>query len=74
MFMHTTVKNTSQQYARGALIVLSMLASEIPTMVQEHMNALIVHGLGDRGRADPLLAKHACLTLQVWGCEDADLD
>ena len=65
---HTyAVPNTTEQYARGALIILSMLAGTIPNMVQDNMGALLANGLGQRGRDDPLLAKYACLTLRVYG-------
>lgn len=56
--------NTTEQYARG-LIILSMPGGTIPNMVQDNMGALLAHGLGQRGRDDPLLAKYACPTLRV---------
>jgi hypothetical protein len=59
------VPNTSAQHARGALIVLSMLAGEMVDQVQERLNEIMVHCLGSRGREDPLLAKYGCIMLQV---------
>lgn len=45
--------------------MLSKFACMIEGMVPENMGALLAHGLGVRGREDPMLAKYACIALRV---------
>eukprot|EP00123_Amoebidium_parasiticum_P018062 comp24088_c0_seq1/m.43412 comp24088_c0_seq1/g.43412 ORF comp24088_c0_seq1/g.43412 comp24088_c0_seq1/m.43412 type:complete len:1332 (-) comp24088_c0_seq1:182-4177(-) len=58
------VPNTSVQYSRGALIVLSMLASASPQEMEQHLPSLLSSALGARGHSDPLVARYACTILQ----------
>lgn len=49
--------------ARGALIIITMMANVDPVIVKTKLQ-VIVSSLGTRSRADPLIAKYACIALQ----------
>lgn len=49
---------------RGAIIVLSMLASTDPTIIRQHLSEIVQIGLGARAYVDPTLAKWSCIALQ----------
>lgn len=50
--------------SRGALVILSMIASSNPSMVKEKLPVLLGQGLGPRWKDDELLAKYTCVALQ----------
>lgn len=49
---------------RGAIQVLSMLATANPSMIIDEMDSLLQVGLGPEGRRDTTLARHTCIALQ----------
>lgn len=48
---------------RGALIILTMMANVDPSIIKAKLN-VVISSLGKRSRADPLIAKYACIALQ----------
>ena len=64
------VNGTSRpQESRGAIILLSMVATVKPDTVRDHIDKLARIGLLDRTRwnMDPIFAKFVCITLQKMG-------
>eukprot|EP01134_Creolimax_fragrantissima_P003004 CFRG3004T1 len=57
------VPNTTPTHARAALIMINFLVANNTDSLDENLGVLLENAFGERGRQDPFLAKHACLTL-----------
>jgi condensin complex subunit 1 len=57
--------------SRGAIALLSMIATQNPDTVRDHLDKLAMVGLMDRARwaADPQFAKYVCIALQKMGAQ-----
>lgn len=58
--------------ARGALMIITMMANVDPVIVKTKLQ-VIVSSLGTRSRADPLIAKYACIALQKLAITKASM-
>ncbi|XP_004345622.1 condensin XCAP-D2 chain [Capsaspora owczarzaki ATCC 30864] len=59
------VPSTTPAQSRGALIILGMAGRADPAMIRANLSLIVTIGLGERGRADLLLARDACVALQT---------
>ena len=56
-------KEISKTQRRGAILVLSMLATADPGIVTQEIETMLLIGLGSYGRSDFSLAKYTCIAL-----------
>ncbi|KAJ9548071.1 hypothetical protein OSB04_020614 [Centaurea solstitialis] len=64
------VSGTSAERSRGALSVLCMAAKSSPDVLSSHIQDIIDIGFGRWAKAEPLLARTACIALQRLSADD----